>query len=91
METAKPPNYVQLKRPNGKKGAWHWVKLIEATRTTFWLITGCGSGLYANDKEVAEAKRGGTAMIEMNLCGRCLASRIAFYRRRGRKSKSRLV
>lgn len=86
-----PPRYVQLKKKTGKPGAWHWVKQYEETRTTFWLITGCGNGFYANDKEVNKTTGTGTALIHLNSCGRCKTSERSFYRRRGRKNKSRKV
>lgn len=83
-----PPKYVQLKKATGLAGAWHWVKQYTETRTTHWLITGCGKGMYATDSEVADVSSTFRARM-LPICGRCDASSVAFYRKRGRKSKSR--
>lgn len=78
MNKQKPPDYVQLKKKNGVDGSWHWIKATQETRTTHWLITGCGNGLYANDTEVARSHNGRmTKKITGALCKRCDRSKRA--------------
>jgi hypothetical protein len=82
----KPPRFVQLKRSNGIAGAWHWVKLSEPTRTSIWLITGCGAGLYRN--EVARATNA-VNVVHESICGRCAVSQLAAQRRLAKRSRRR--
>lgn len=77
MNTA--PRYLRLKRADGTAGSWHWVKLSEQTRKSFWLITGCGKGMYLYEAhDTAQSTRPKNDAT----CSRCDVSRAAAKKKR---------